>query len=132
MNKRALSQLICLIAEALRPYASSRTIGRVEWDGKSPWNRKKYVTVTTTKSMDPYAMAWCARLDTMAIMTNFQDGPLSAKQLEYLYLTLLGGMGSFSEFQLDEKEFGEDAKAANDILDRLRHELDRVLSVGKG
>ena len=70
----------------------------------------------TTRTPDPYALAWHASLTTIAAMIQEQDSPLSVRQVEYLRRTLFGGMGSFNDFWIDEKQFGEPARRANTLL----------------
>ena len=117
MGKTELIQQIRRIAAEIQPYTSSHTIGQ------SVWNGEQYAPVVSPKSMDPYALSWWATLITIAAMLEYQEDSLSGKQLEYLHRTLLGGMGSFNDFSLDEKLFGSEAGTTNRNLSRLRHEL---------
>ena len=117
MEKSQLIQQIRRIADTLKPFTAFHKTDELVWDGRS------YSQATSTRGPDPYAAEWWTVLETMGDLLRYQDGPLSDMQIDYIRRRLLGGMGSFNDFRLNEKELGEEAAEANKLLDQLVDEL---------
>lgn len=91
-------------------------------EGARVWNGHEYAAAERREA-DSYALAWWTTARTVADFLEMQDTGLTEKQSIYLRNVFLGGMGSFADFQVDEKKYGEEAIKANNELERLRSRL---------
>jgi hypothetical protein len=103
-------------ARVLAPFVDPPSSGGRRWDGAA------YVSAPESP-FDPGAAKWWSALTALAGIIAARDGPLSAKQKEFLERTLFGGMGSLNDLAIDEGRVGADASRANEELDRARGEL---------
>ncbi|UWZ83825.1 DUF6966 domain-containing protein [Occallatibacter riparius] len=76
-----------------------------------------------------YVTGWCRILMRYAEMFESESKELTAQHRQELHRMIFGGMGSFSDFQLDVRIFGDRAREANERLQVLRTELDSVFRV---
>lgn len=90
------------------------------------WNGAAYVPAGDV-DFDPYAAKWWTALTVIAEMLAGQDGPLLPRQKQYLEKLLCSGMGSFSDFGLDEVRLGLAATAANARLHAARRGICEAL-----
>lgn len=104
------------LADRLKPFTAEILPGSRVWNGSA------YVPASPRKA-DPYALAWWGRLTAIADVIERQGIPLTQQQVDYLKKVLFGGMGSFNDFSLDTKSFGNEAVIANRELDKKRSEL---------
>lgn len=116
MNNVEIVQGLRDLADELKPFTQEATAGSRVWNGRA------YVAAEP-RELNPYALAWWTALTSLADLIERQDTPLSQQQFEYLKKQLFGGMGSFSDFSLDRKQFGDAAATANEKLDRKRSDL---------
>src|SRR5205809_5092254 len=117
MQKASLVNYLRAIARHLEPLTRAAAPGDMAWDGK------EYRKVTSEADPDPYALAWCSKLNTLADMIDYQDSELSPKQLSYLQRALFGGMGSLNDLWFDERQFGQTAREINNKLSYSREAL---------
>jgi hypothetical protein len=124
VDRVQLVQQLNQIERLLRRFAHS------EADRKLPWDGRTYFAYPNPapRQVDPDAVELLLRISIMATLLEYQDSPLTERQIEYLRSCLLGGMLSFSDFALSEKLSGRDARDANEELNRLRAELYRTFN----
>lgn len=103
MNKHKVIHLLRGLADELTPFIEPQT--------------------PTDLPDRPYALMWWSVLKSIASLIEAQEGPISDKQGHYLRRQILGGMGSFQDFALDEKTRGDPAKEANRQLRNKLHLL---------
>src|SRR5215469_9630615 len=83
-------------AKVLEPFIESSRRGSLHWNGS------EYAPVSEDKDPDPYALAWWSTLCTISALLSSQSS-LTPQQYSYIERELFGGMGSFTDFWLDEK-----------------------------
>ena len=105
MNNAFIDLLRRLIS-VLPPLSEANHAGSMTWDGKA------YVPATQQK-FDPSAAKRWATLTAIAEMLEKQGTALSPEQRACLDRLLFGGMGSLNDFQIDERQVGEEARLAN-------------------
>ena len=103
-------------AKVLEPFIESSRRGSLHWNGS------EYAPVSEDKDPDPYALAWWSTLCTISALLSSQSS-LTPQQYSYIERELFGGMGSLTDFWLDEKHGGKKARAANEQLNKIRNEL---------
>jgi len=113
---RAFIDLLRHAAAVLSRFAEPPSGGALQWDGT------KYAAAGRP-AYDPYAAKWWATLTAISEVVGGQDTPLSARQKAYLDRLLFGGMGSLSDFALDENQLGAEARTANQELSNVRRAL---------
>jgi hypothetical protein len=110
-----MMQLIDLLNQAsavLQPFTRDVRPGALVYDGTS-------YSQSSTQSPDAYAIAWWFSFrNTVALLDSLET--LTPRQRDYLRHSLCGGMGSFSDFSLDEERWGVSAKTANQKLTQIR------------
>ena len=110
-----MHQLIDLLKQAsaiLQPFTLNGGPGTLVYDGS------RYAPAQP-QSPDPYALAWWSSFQTtIALLDGLQT--LTVRQRDYLHHSLCGGMGSFSDFALDETRLGTSAATANQQLTQIR------------
>lgn len=111
MDKQVFITGLRELAQELEPF-----INEIE-PGQRIWNGTTWAVTDETKRADKYAVAWHSTLSTAADLLNLQDSSISAAQKEYFRKSLFGGMGSFQDFYVDKKVYGEEAETANKNLD---------------
>jgi len=104
------------IADELRPFTQSANPSSRSWNGTA------YVKAGG-ESPEPFALAWCATLNTIADLIEAQDAQLSLKQVSYLERILFGWMGSRQDFYLDKDRLGESANKANNEIKKKTNYL---------
>ena len=90
--------------------------------GAASWNGTEYVK-TLPSEPEPHALAWQAVLLLLANLIEAQQCTLSPKQIEYIHVTLFGGMGSLNDVFFDPRRVGPLADVVNKGLDRKRADL---------
>lgn len=70
-----------------------------------------------------FALKWAKKLREWAKLTESQSGPLTPEQRDRIGSNLFRGMGSFADFGLDQRKYGEEAKATDERLRKLTSEL---------
>ena len=78
MNTDAFINQLKEIADTLKPLTASSTLGSRVWNGN------EYVKSNEEKKPDPYALAWCSILQTVAELIGGQETPISERQIAYL------------------------------------------------
>jgi hypothetical protein len=105
-------------AGILAPFCELPVAGSLRWDGSS----YQPAVGSERSEFDPYAAKWWAGLTVVAAML---DGvrQVPAQQKTYLQRLVFGGMGSFQDFNLDERRGTARARAANQQLVEVRAAL---------
>lgn len=80
----------------------------------------KYATENERQYPDiqfiPFAARWWSSIMTASYLLEYQETPLTKKQIHYLDRKFFGGMGSFQDFYFDEKDLGRDAEKMNNKI----------------
>ena len=122
---RKLIDLLEQASAVLQPFTQDVRPGALAYDGT------RYAP-SPPQSPDPYALAWWSSFQTIIALLG-GSGTLTESQRAYLRRTICGGMGSFSDFSLDEKRWGASAAKANHQLAQIRtsfyEALDRLEAV---
>ena len=110
-----MKQLIDLLKQAsavLQPFTQDVRPGALVYDGT------RYAP-SSPQSPDAYALAWWFSFQTtIALLDGLET--LTESQRDYLRRTICGGMGSFADFSLDERRWGDSALKANHQLAQIR------------
>ena len=114
-TKKIVSYLRELQTE-LEPFTKSSSPGARVWDGS------EYVK-TESRPVDAFALAWWTALGVAADLIEAQGSPVSDGQIEYIQKMFCGGMGSFTDYKIDTKAWGQKAKVANENIDQIRAKL---------
>jgi len=110
-----------VLAEELRPFTLSSNLRSKVWDGTA------YASAEPLQP-DVNAIAWWSTLISIAEMIERQECSPSKNQLTYLMKLLFGGMGSFSDFFLDTKKYGNAATEVNNRIQTKLAELYQLLT----
>lgn len=110
----------------MEPFTKSSSPSACVWDG----SEYEYVK-TEGKPVDAFALSWWTALRVTADLIEAQDGPVSDGQIEYIERMFCGGMGSFADYQIDTKTWGQKAKTANENIDRIRGKLHQTIQLLK-
>jgi hypothetical protein len=70
-----------------------------------------------------FAQKWANKLTEWAELAENQIGPITPDQRDRIGSNLFRGMGSFADFGLDQRKYGDSAKATNERLRKLTSEL---------
>lgn len=122
-SKTIVTYLRELQAE-LEPFTKSSSLGARVWDGS------EYVK-TESRPVDAFVLSWATALRVAADLIEAPDGPISDGQIEYIERMFCGGMGSFADYQIDTKTWGQKAKTANENIDRIRAKLHQTIQMLK-
>ncbi|HOE72671.1 MAG TPA: hypothetical protein PK972_07265 [Deltaproteobacteria bacterium] len=124
MKMKNVKQIVdCMrkLGSELQPFTQETLPGTKTWSGS------EYVQAEQ-RSLDPYALMWWGIITTLADILEIQGESITKEQLEYLRKKVLGGMGSFQDFQINEKQFGSLAKDANGRLQLILSSLFNLIS----
>ena len=124
MNNPKFALLLRKIVTELEPYASlpvdpSSHTAQVR-DVPGMWNQAQYAAAV---------QGMCKFLERNAELLERSSDPLPTRKRDELSGQLFGGMGSLSDFYLDERVLGARAKVTNERLRTLIGELYSVFKV---
>jgi hypothetical protein len=94
-------QLIAMLrdtASVLEPLTEEVVLGAKRWNGTE---YKKVERAEEERHLNPYALAWWSRLNTIADLLELQETSPTPGQQEYIKRILFGGMGSLTDFFID-------------------------------
>src|ERR1700722_18765938 len=114
MNNLKFALLLRSISTELKPYTflpvDASSCAAQEHEPPGIWNQTQYAVAV---------QGWCKFLERYAEIVERHSDPLAAGERDVLGSNLFRGMGSLSDFYLDERVFGKRAKITNERLQIL-------------
>jgi len=117
MNHSQVVSLLRQIVTELEPYTS------LPLHSTSSTDQGQFGPEASRQSEISAVQGWSKTLEQFAAEVEKHNGPLPERERETIGSNLFGGMGSFTDFYLDERIFGSRAKATNERLMALTHDL---------
>ena len=110
MNHSQVVSLLRQIVTELEPYTS------LPLHSTSSTDQGQFGPEASRQSEISAVQGWSKTLEQFAAEVEKHNGPLPERERETIGSNLFGGMGSFTDFYLDERIFGSRAKATNERL----------------